>query len=184
MKKEKLIEKIKLEYDLYSTNYIYRIENAYDLLGHSIKTSNNDLLYLCNEKKKDKRLRILSRFYGNDRADFGLFNPEYYTKDLKLLDLQLRMVSDHRRRMNDLFDILTEDNMQEVYRLGMFMVEKHFENSVYMTGSRRILECDGVHYATMTKMFPLDEAGIDDFFDSELESIKSKGAMQYQKKNK
>ena len=52
-----------------------------------------------------------------------------------------------------------------------------------MTGSRRILECDGVHYATMTKMFPLDEAGIDDFFYSELESIKSKGAMQYQKKN-
>ena len=114
MRKEKLSEKIKLEYDLYSTNYVYRIEHVYDLITHSIKTSNNDILYLCSEKSKDKRLRLLSKFFGNDREEYGLFNPEYYTRDLKLLDLQCRMVSDHRRRMNDLFKVLTEDNMQEV----------------------------------------------------------------------
>ena len=182
MKKEKLTEKIKLEYDLYSTNYIYRIENAYDLLGHSIKTSNNDLLYLCGEKKKDNRLRILSRFYGSDRADFGLFNPEHYTRDLKLLDLQLRMVNDHRRRMDDLFNILDENNMQDIYRLSMFLIEKHYQNSVYMTGSRKILECDGAHYATMTLIFPLDEPGIQDFFDQELETIKKKNTFEFIKK--
>ena len=182
MKKEILTERIKAEYDLYSTNYIYRIENAYDLLGHSIKTSNNDLLYLYNEKKKDKRLRILSRFYGNDRADFGLFSPEHYTKDLKLLDLQLRMVSDHRRRMNDLFNVLDENNMQDINRLSIFLIEKHYQNSVYMTGSRKILECDGVHYATMTLMFPLDEPGIQDFFDQELKSIKKKNIFEFIKK--
>lgn len=182
MRKEKLTEKIKLEYDLYSTNYIYRIEYVYDLLCHSIKTSNNDILYLCSEKNKDKRLRFLSKFLGNDRAEYGLFSPEHYTRDLKLLDLQLRMVSEHKRRMNDLFEVLTEDNMQEVYRLGMFMVEKHYGNSVYMTGSRRVLECDGVHYATMIKVFPLDEAGIQDFFDSELDKIKSISNLQYCKK--
>ena len=181
MRKEKLSEKIKLEYDLYSTDYVYRIEHVYDLFAHSIKTSNNDILYLCGEKSKDKRLRLLSKFFGNDRAEYGLFNPEYYTRDLKLLDLQLRMVSDHKRRMNDLFEVLTEDNMQEVYRLGMFSIEKHYQNSVYMTGSRKILECDGVHYATMIIMFPLDEAGIQDFFDRELDRIKNKSTLEYVK---
>ena len=110
MRKEKLSEKIKLEYDLYSTDYVYRIEHVYDL-----------------------------------------------------------------------FDVLTEDNMQEVYRLGMFSLEKHYQNSVYMTGSRKILECDGVHYATMIIMFPLDEAGIQDFFDRELDRIKNKSTLEYVK---
>lgn len=182
MKKEKLTEKIKLEYDLYSTNYVYRMDVIYDLLGNSIKTSNNDVLYLCHEKNKDKRLRFLSRFFGNDREEYGLFKPEHYTRDLKLLDLQCRMVSEHKRRMNDLFEVLTEDNMQEVYRLGMFMVEKHYENSVYMTGSRKILEYDNVHYATMTLVLPMDEAGVQDFFDEELQKIKKSNNREYCKK--
>ena len=64
----------------------------------------------------------------------------------------------------------------------MFSIEKHYQNSVYMTGSRKILECDGTHYATMTIMFPLDEAGIQDFFDKELERIKKKSTFEYVKK--
>ncbi len=182
MKKEKLTEKIKLEYASYQTDYVYRIDHVYDMITHSIKTSNSDIVYLCNEKNKDKKLRLLSRFFGNDREEYRLFSPEYYIRDLKFLDLQCRMVVEHRRRMNELFECLTEDNMREIYRLGMFSVEKHYQNSVYMTGSRKILECDGTHYATMTIMFPLDDAGFQDFFDAELERIKNIDSIQYCKK--
>lgn len=182
MKKEKLTEKIKLEYDLYKPDYVYRIDYVYDIISHSIKLCNSDILYLSREKLKNQRARFFSRILGEVAVEYGLFRPDFYTKDTKLIDLQCRMTIDYRRRMNELFEVLSEDNMQEIYRLGMFSIEKHYQNSVYMTGSRKMIECDGTHYACMTLTLPIDEAGFGDFFDSELERIRSIASLQYYKK--
>lgn len=182
MKKEKLTEKIKLEYDLFEVDHVYRIEHVFDMIGYSLRVANTDISYLSRVKNHNRRYRFISRLFGEDAVEYGLYKPDFYDKDNKLISLQSKIILEHRRRMNELFEILDEDNMQEVYRLGMFAMNKHYQNSVCMTGSRALLKCDGANYACMTLTMPMDEVGFQDFFDSELNKIKSIKAVEFSKK--
>lgn len=174
-----LTEKMALEYSIYNVDYVYRIEHVFDLISHSLTVANRDLEFLSFSKSVNKREAFLAKLFGKDASFYGYQRSDFYVQEDKLLDLHIRMIVDHRRRLNDLFSVLDEDNMREVYRLGMFMMEKHFQNSVYMTGSRKLLECGGASYAYMTLMFPLDEVGFEDFFDRELSQMKKKDNKKY-----
>ncbi len=184
MTKEEKLEKIKLEYQLYEAESVSHRSEIVSFVFHQHNYLNGLITEIAEQKKSNNKNRVIASILGECRNKDIYFEPDYYDRDNKLLDLGYMVAWSYRRYFFILGSLIEdeEDNIDEINKLARFTYTSFFRNHKGVSRARSVIKTDNPSLVGLSKVAPMDFREFGEFFDEEVKQIQAKKNAEIVKK--
>lgn len=184
MTKEEKLEKIKLEYQLYSPTDISHRSEIVSFIFEEHHSLHEKIEEINDQIKKNNRNKTFSSVLGTMRNKDVYFEPEFYDRDNKLLELGYTVAWNYRRYFYILGSLIEdeEENIAEVNKLARFTRDSFFKNYKGVARARSIIKTDKPSLVMLSKIAPMDFREFEQFFNEEVNKIQTKKNKEMIKK--
>lgn len=184
MTKEEKLEKIKLEYALYEVDEVANRSEVVSFIFQSYHHLDELVGEISANKKTNSRNKAISLVLGKARNKDVYFEPSYYDKDNRLLDLGYTVAWGYRRYFYVLGSLVEKEaeSIDEVNKLARFTYASFFKNYKGVSRARSIIKTDNPSLVGLSKVAPMDFREFGEFFEGEVKSFMARKAQKNIKK--
>ena len=184
MTKEERLERIKLEYQLYEPGDISHRSEVVSFIFEEHHSLHERVEEITSQIKTNNRNKTISSVLGSFRNKDVYFEPNFYDKDNKLLDLGYTVAWNYRRYFFILGSLIEneEENVAEVNKLARFTKDSFFKNYKGVARARSTIKTDKPSLAILSKVAPMDFREFGEFFDEEVKRLQAKKNKEFIKK--
>lgn len=184
MTKEERLEKIKLEYQLYEPESVSHRSEIVSFIFEEHHSLHERVEEITDQIKRNNRSKTISSVLGSFRNKDVYFEPDFYDRDNRLLELGFTVAWNYRRCFFILGSLIEneEENIAEVNKLAKFTRESFFKNYKGVARARSTIKTDKSSLAILSKVAPMDFREFGEFFDEEVKRLQDKKNNEFVKK--
>lgn len=184
MTKEERLEKIKLEYQLYEPESVSHRSEIVSFIFEEHHSLHERVEEITDQIKRNNRCKTISSVLGTFRNKDVYFEPDFYDRDNRLLELGFTVAWNYRRYFFILGSLIEseEENIAEVNKLAKFTRESFFKNYKGVARARSTIKTDKPSLAMLSKVAPMDFREFGEFFDEEVKRLQDKKNNEFVKK--
>lgn len=126
-------KKLRLEYQLFELNEAEKamVNDSDDVLVYLVNAlceSSDKKDELFRQETGNEKKRIVSKVVKNAGKAFGLKSSDFYDADSEFIAWQLRILDGYQHILKTSFDVISDSNYEELYKLCRYAHTKCFRN--------------------------------------------------------
>lgn len=171
MEKAKQLEKIQLEYDLFEVSEEPTLGRVFSMISTNTEEVDVARSLIELEKKRNRRRRFLSGVLGKHAERFGYLDSWYYDMDDSYLDKKSEVLNMYYKQLNSFWSSLSDDNIQEIYRLMAFTRSKNREYRVAIQEERECIKKSATGEEFERTVIADDAITFNEWFEGAIEKV-------------